>query len=63
MNSGGGKMKDEFVDDREFLEEEEFSEEEIDEWEPEMQGFVQGWKQAFKGKKHKEEDNFDEESY
>jgi len=56
-------MKDEFVDDREFLEEEEFSEEEIDEWEPEMQGFVQGWKQAFKGKKHKEEDNFDEESY
>tara|TARA_Y100000034_G_scaffold134499_1_gene203090 strand:+ start:776 stop:943 length:168 start_codon:yes stop_codon:yes gene_type:complete len=55
-------MSNEFVEKREAIEE-EFSEEEIEEWDPEMQGFVQGWKQAYSEKKERAVDDFDEESY
>ena len=54
-------MKDEdFIEEGMIEEDEYLSEEEIDDLEPEMQGFVQGWKKAGKSTK-KELDEFDEE--
>jgi hypothetical protein len=54
-------MSEEFIDERDSFED-EFSEEELEELEPEMQGFVMGWKQAGRyNKKEKKIDEFEEE--
>ena len=53
-------MSEEYINEKEIIEE-EFSEEELEELEPEMQGFMQGWKEAGRSKKREEVDDFDEE--
>ncbi|MBS3135296.1 hypothetical protein J4406_02925 [Candidatus Woesearchaeota archaeon] len=54
-------MSDEFIDERESFED-EFSEEELEEMDPEMQGFLMGWKKAGRySKKERHSDDFDEE--
>ena len=59
---GVDEMRDEYMEENELLEDEEYEEEEVEEWEPEMQGFVQGWKQAGRyDKKEKHSEDFGED--
>ena len=57
--------EEDFMSEESEYEEDLYSEEELDEMEPEMQGFITGWKKAGRyGKKEKHTDeigeNFDE---
>jgi len=56
------RMRDEDFANEEDAYDDEYSEEEIDELEPEMQGFMAGWKRAGKYNKKEEHlnDDFDE---
>ena len=55
-------MTEEFIDEREIFEDEEYSEEELGEIEPEMQGFVVGWREAGTYKKERRSDDLDDSS-
>ena len=52
---------DDFTTEQDSEEEYSMDEEEFEELDPEMQGFVTGWKKA--GRYEKEEENLDEDEY